>query len=317
MKNVLILSAGRRVSLVRGFQDAMLAYGNKVYAADISPELSAACQVADESFLLPRCNESHYSQAIEKLCVEKNIGLVIPTIDTELLLLSRLKEKLSELSIDIIVSDREIIEACRDKRKTSSFFKNTDLPTPTLYEKDSITYPVLIKPYDGSLSQGVHFVLKSEDMKDSFFENPKNIFCQYIDHNEHTEFTVDCYFDRFSDLKCVLPRERLEVRGGEVSKAMAVKNEIVETLFKNMAHVDGIVGCVNIQLFRHNTTHEHWYIEMNPRFGGGYPLTRCAGADFQSWLLREYFGGEKIDVFKDWKDGLTMLRYDGEVIVQS
>jgi carbamoyl-phosphate synthase large subunit len=80
--------------------------------------------------------------------------------------------------------------------------------------------------------------------------------------------------------------------------------------------VDGLVGCVNIQLFRHNETKERWYIEMNPRFGGGYPLTRHSGADFQAWILAEYLGGEDISVFKDWQDQTIMLRFDDEVIIR-
>jgi carbamoyl-phosphate synthase large subunit len=316
MKNVLVLSAGRRVSLVRGFQDAMQDYGHKVYAADMRPERSAACHISDGRFFLPHCNDVAYPQALEDLCKAQEIAIVVPTIDTELAVLSSLKTRFAKFGTTVLVADKALIDACRDKRLITTFFEDAGLAVPTLYNKDAIAYPVLVKPYDGSLSMGVYLLNDQSELTDQILENPKNLYCQYIDHSKHTEYTNDLYYDRHGDLKCVLPRKRVEVRGGEVSKALADKNEIVDELFQCLSHVDGLSGCVNIQLFRNNDTHERWYIEMNPRFGGGYPLTRHAGADFQSWILREYLGGEDLSVFMDWDDQTMMLRFDDEVIVR-
>ena len=96
---------------------------------------------------------------------------------------------------------------------------------------------------------------------------------------------------------------------------MAVKNGLVEKLFDCFANIGGFRGCVNIQLFLQKQSSNCWAIEINPRFGGGYPLTRLTGANFEKWLLDEYLGGKRVDSFHDWQDRLIMLRYDDEVLV--
>ena len=314
-KNVLVLSAGRRVSLVRGFMDAVAQYNGCVYAADLKPELSSACQVADKNIVLPHCLAPEFIPQLMHVCAEKNIGLVVPTIDTELQVLSTSRSEFENVGTSVIVSDDEVIKLCRDKRKTAAFFERIGLETPELFDKNSIEFPVLVKPYDGSLSSGVVYVNDRNSLTSEILENEKNIYCQYIDPEHHDEFTVDMYFDRDAVLRCVVPRQRLEVRGGEVAKAMAVKNGLVEKLFDCFANIGGFRGCVNIQLFLQKQSSNCWAIEINPRFGGGYPLTRLTGANFEKWLLDEYLGGKRVDSFHDWQDRLIMLRYDDEVLV--
>ena len=55
-------------------------------------------------------------------------------------------------------------------------------------------------------------------------------------------------------------------------------------------------------------------IEINPRFGGGYPLTYFSGANFAKYLIKDYLD-EKLSYFEDWKENLVMLRFDAEVLV--
>ena len=317
MPNVLILSAGRRVSLLRGFQEAALAHkGCKIFAADAAPAFSAACHAADASFKLPRVSDPEYKEALLALCDKNDIRLIVPTIDPELGVLSKMRAQLSARGIEALVCSTPLVDIFADKRATAAFFKEIGLPTPDLYAQDTLHFPVFVKPYDGSLSAGAQLLMSEKDLTPAILQDEKNIFCEYIDHRTHAEFTCDLYFDHHGDLKCAVPRKRLEVRGGEVSKGEACKNDIVDQLFDCFAHLEGARGVLTVQLFRHEETGRSYYIEVNPRFGGGYPLTRCAGADFQAWLLREYLNGEAIDLFHDWRDGAIMLRYDAEIITQ-
>ncbi|MEP6005167.1 MAG: carbamoyl phosphate synthase large subunit, partial [Maribacter dokdonensis] len=85
---------------------------------------------------------------------------------------------------------------------------------------------------------------------------------------------------------------------------------------KQLGHLDGIRGCLTVQFFMHKETKDIYGIEVNPRFGGGYPLTHSAGANYVKWILQEYLLGEELTgYFDDWKEDLLMLRYDGEVLV--
>lgn len=315
MTNILILSAGRRVSLLRGFQEAAAKIGAGVFAADMSPSLSAACRIAERRFELPHVLDDSYSAALEELCRENAVSLAVPTIDTELPVLARLRERFEEKGINLVVSDSALIADCADKRRTAKLFERHGLPAPELYgSREEIVYPVLVKPYDGALSKGVFIVKNGSEMSDAILKNEKNIYCEYIDHEFHDEYTCDLYYDRESRLKCAVPRRRLQVRDGEVNKALTVKNEIVALLFERLGHLSGARGCITVQLFRNRHTGAHRFIEINPRFGGGYPLSRLAGADFQAWLIDEYMRARNVPVFHGWEDRLLMLRYDGEVI---
>jgi carbamoyl-phosphate synthase large subunit len=58
-------------------------------------------------------------------------------------------------------------------------------------------------------------------------------------------------------------------------------------------------------------------LEINPRFGGGFPLSNAAGADFTDWLIKEYLLGQKLPFYDLWSSDLVMLRYDAKVIVNA
>lgn len=90
---------------------------------------------------------------------------------------------------------------------------------------------------------------------------------------------------------------------------------MVSFLKERMDYIPGVVGCICIQLFYNEMTHKVFGIEINPRFGGGYPLSYYAGANFPEFLLREYFLNESLSYTDSWKNNTLMLRYDSEVIV--
>ena len=150
--NILISSAGQRVSLVRAFKDqvAELCVNGKIYATDIAPELSAACNVADKFFKVSRVNSNGYIDEMLDLCKTNDIRMIIPTIDTELLLLAASRKTFQENGVEIIVSDLNFVKKCRDKRETNRFFEESGIETPAQVDKTNPTFPLFIKPFDGS-----------------------------------------------------------------------------------------------------------------------------------------------------------------------
>ena len=114
-------------------------------------------------------------------------------------------------------------------------------------------------------------------------------------------------------VKSVVPRLRLETRAGEVSKGMTVKNQAIISAAKIIAEsLPGAVGCLTIQCF---LTEDGGlkFIEINPRFGGGFPLTIEAGADFPRWIIEMMQGRDPEIGIDQWQDGIVMLRYDDAV----
>jgi len=314
-KNILITSAGRRVSLVEGFQEAQKSLGldAEVMAIDMFPDWSSACRTADRKFTAPSVRSETYSTFLLDFVEKYEIGLIVPTIDTELIELSNFREKLLDLGCNVVISDVSLINVCRDKRLTQAVFKGLDIPVPKIYDLDSIEIPCFTKPYDGSLSVGAKKVETFDEARLIQASNEKQIFMQYISSETHSEYTVDTYYDRNGNLKCLIPRRRVEIRGGEISKGITTKGKIYDFLLPRMKHLDGARGCLTVQLFYSSTLNDFRGIEINPRFGGGFPLSYKAGANFPQWLLSEYLLSDTIGFNDSWEEGLAMARYDKEV----
>ncbi len=316
--NILITSAGRRVSLVRAFQKELkkIYPQAKVIAADADSSLSAACHAADSYFKVPRLDNPEYINSLIAHCKDHQIKLVVPTIDTELLLLSKNKELLEKNSITPIIASVEFIEKCRDKRVIHEFFESHGIAIAKEYGKSDYTLPMFIKPIDGSRSVDTYLIKAKEDLTDYHFANEKLMFLQYLDHGEYDEFTCDLYYGKDYKLKCAVPRKRIKIRDGEVNKALTMNNDLVPYIKKKLGYIEGAVGCLTAQFFKHKSRSDIYGIEINPRFGGGYPLSYLAGANFPKWIIEEYMLNKEIDdKFDCWEDNLLMIRYDDEILV--
>ncbi len=316
--NILITSAGRRVSLVRAFQKELKKVypEGKVITSDASPVLAAACHVSDAYFEVPRLRKKNYLEFLIQKCREWSIKLIIPTIDTELKLLAKNKEQFEEHGIQVLISSPDFVEKCRDKRVIHQFFTSKGISVAREYPKDQFTLPIFIKPSDGSRSVDTFIIKKKEELRDFHYSNDKLMFLEYLDLAEHDEYTCDMYYGKDHTLKCVVPRKRLEVRDGEVNKGLTVHNALVPYLKEHLSYIEGAVGCLTAQFFMEKNGASIYGIEINPRFGGGFPLSYLAGANYPAWIIQEYLEGKELAAnFDCWEKDLLMIRYDDEILV--
>ena len=316
MKNILLLSAGRRVELAQAFMAEIRNrhLDAKLFATDLKPEFSAACQVVDVAFKAPRVTDSSYIDFLLETCLQNRIGLVIPTIDTELLLLSKNRERFEEHGVHLIISEQALVEKCRDKRLTGDLFQSLNIDTPKIFNRAAIEFPCFAKPYDGSCSIGASPILNVEMLSESMLQDEKMMFMELID-STHQEYTVDAYFNRQGALCCFVPRLRIETRAGEVSKGVTRKGHVYDYLLEKIKQIKGARGCITLQLFSNAETERFAALEINPRFGGGYPLSYSAGANYPGWLIDEYLFNRDVPFFDGWEADLMMLRYDAKVLV--
>lgn len=315
--NILITSAGRRVSLVKAFQKELksLVPEGMVMTTDFNISLSAACQVSDQAFQLPLVSDKGYLGSLLETCINNNVKILIPTIDTELLLLAENVKMFEKNGITPIVSSKEFISICRDKRKMSAFFVENNINVAKEYSKYDYKLPLFIKPFNGSRSLDTFVINNHEDLTEYHFINKDLMFLEYLDHDDYDEFTCDLYYDKNNNLKSAIPRKRIEVRDGEVNKGITKKNTLISFIKQHLSYIEGAVGCLTAQFFKSSKTDEIYGIEINARFGGGFPLTYLAGANFPKWLIQEYLFNQDIDFYDDWKPNLLMLRYDNEILV--
>ena len=318
--NVLITSAGSRVSLLRAFRDELrrIHPGGLVLAADVSPELSAAAAIADGRHAVPPASDPSYVDALLTICRATGVTLVVPTIDTELQVLADNRHRFAAEGVTVAVSDPRFVESCRDKRRTAELLASYGVPSPASVDPADPDFPLFVKPYDGSLSVGATVVRTADDLA-RHVDDPRAMFAEYLDPADHVEYTVDLYYDGSHRLRCAVPRRRITVRAGEVHKAQTSRCHVHRFITSRLAHLDGARGCLTLQVFHNPATDRVTAIEINPRFGGGYPLSYRAGANFPRWLLQEVMGfgssPQGDGPSDEWTDGLLMLRYDAEVIV--
>lgn len=315
--NILITSAGQRVSLVRAFQkEAKALLGDaKTLTVDMNPLLSPACRISDGFFQVKRVTDPSYIPELLEICRRESVKMIVPTIDTELQVLSAHADLFREQGIHVIVSSKTFVDSCRDKRLINEFFQAQGIDIPRAIDKNAPTFPLFIKPYDGSLSVDTFLVRSEAELTDYHRTNPKLMFMEYMDKQEYDEFTVDMYFGKDNAVKCIVPRLRILVRAGEINKGLTCKNQVVQELKGKLGKIEGAIGCLTTQVFYGRTNDRIVGIEINPRFGGGYPLSYLAGANFPGWLIREYLMNETVDYTDAWEADLLMLRYDDEVLV--
>lgn len=311
--NLLFTSSGRRVSLVKMFKESLSQAGvtGRVVTADVRGNAPTAF-VSDGHRIVPRVTDGDYLPELLRICARDNIRAIIPLIDTELPLLARNKQLFAEHGVTVLVPPPAITELGGDKLATFRFFSAQGIPTPAVYETDTVPdrFPLIVKPRDGSSSLGVTAVHNPEEL--AFFRRYiRNSLVQEFVTGD--EFTVDVLADLKGNVCTIVPRQRLETRAGEVSKGVTRKDpEIIQAVAEAVKCFDGLVGCINLQCFR-RPTGEILFIELNARFGGGAPLSIMAGADLPRWTLELLAGREFDRLDQSWQDGFTMLRYDDAI----
>lgn len=316
---VLLSSAGRRVALVRIFRDALstLKIDGRVLAADMSP-CAAAFHDADAGFQVPRCSSPEFVPAMLEICRREAIRLIVPTIDPELPVLAAARDEFSFAGTTVAISSPEVIAIANDKRRTHEWLAGNGFPTVRQAEVEEVLahpghwpFPLLVKPVAGSSSIGVATVSTAEELRMATRDG--DFVVQTIASGH--EYTIDGLVTRDGTCVSTVPRRRLEVRAGEVSKGMTVHSALLEDLATRLfEELPGAYGVLNAQVFLDEDTGETNVIEINPRFGGGFPLSWEAGACYPQWMIEELIGVSPARR-SGWRDGLVMLRYDDAVFV--
>jgi len=320
--NVLISSAGRRVALLECFRESFAELGihGRVMAIDTAP-YSPAGKLADAYYIVSRCTDAHFLAEVLDICEREDVNLIVPTIDTELPVYAHSRAAFRDRGIHVCISAPETIAICGDKCLTHTWLSLQGFPVPqqstpemVLQTRERWQLPLITKPKDGSASLGFRVVASFEELE-AVCEYSRGLIVQELISG--AEHTVNVFVDRESRCRSAVPHLRMEIRGGEVSKGLTVKDTRLVSLARHVAEaLPGAYGALNIQCFL-TPDGEIRIIEINPRFGGGYPLTHRAGAHMTTWLLQEAMGLEPCGPFDQWQDELLMLRYDQAVFLRN
>jgi len=286
--------------------------------------LSSALQLCDKRFLAKPTTHADYIKQLLSIVKANRVNLLVPTVDLDLKLLAQNKPKFAAAGCRVLVSTPDVVDICQDKRKTYRFLVKNGFETPLTVSvrtalsqailKKNLNWPCFLKPWDGYASRGNAVVNNRKELL-FFAKRIPNPICQ--EFVEGTEHTCDAYVDFNMKVRCVVPRKRIEVRAGEVSKGQVIRHPRIMSESARLVEALGAgPGVITLQLFLTDTGMVK-FIEINPRFGGGVPLSIKAGANFPKWILQELLGTRPRIRFDAFKDNLIMLRYDGEVWVEN
>ncbi|MHC4981647.1 MAG: ATP-grasp domain-containing protein, partial [Planctomycetota bacterium] len=287
-----------------------------IHAADYS-QLAPALKVADKIFQdVPKVDSGAYVRRLLEYCRHNNIHALFPLIDPELPLLAGARNRFAAVGTRVVVSRPEVIRICTDKALTGEFLAKNAIRTPHILKDEELkspNFPLFVKPRCGSASMEAHKITGREDLS-YYTHHLSDIVVQEFIEGE--EYTVDVFVDFDGKPRCAVPRHRLAVLAGEVSKGQVVKHpRIMEESCRVVETLGGCEGMITVQCFL-TPQDEIVFTEINPRFGGGVPLSIRAGADSPRWLLELLMGREPTVAMKAWTDGLVMLRYDREIFVE-
>lgn len=313
---VLFSCIGRRVALLNAFRRAAeeLSLQGRMLGAD-SSSCSPALQLCDRGFVVSPCNDNGYVDELVDICRDEGVDLLIPLIDTELRVLAGHNDDFAAVGTMLCLSSSEAVQICSNKRRTHDVLSRAGIDTPRLFNYSDISdadLPLFMKPCDGSSARDIHKLENRAQLDFYHNELPQAIIQEYLSGQE---YTLDIFSDFQGRPRCAVPRKRIEVRGGEVSKSMTVRDEeLIRAGLAAVRAVPGIIGPTTLQCFRTDAGRIS-VIEINPRFGGGVPLSIRAGANSPKWTIQCALGrSPQIDPMA-FEDQLLMLRYDDAVFV--
>lgn len=319
--NILFTCAGRRTYLLKYFKDQLGVEG-KVVATDM--QLTApALTAADIKLQVPPVYADDYIDRTLEICKQNKIDAVICLNDLELPILAENKDRFEAIGVKPIVSSKEVIDICFDKYRTAQYVENIGLNSPKTFinyeeavnalNNGELKFPLVLKPRWGSGSIGIEFVNDFEELSEVYSnllrKIKKTILAtasqgdEYIliqEKIEGQEYGIDVMNDLDGNNRGVSVKKKLAMRAGETDKAQTVDNpsirEIGKTLGENLHHI----GNLDVDVFEKDG--KYFVLELNPRFGGGFPFSYEAGVNFPKAII-EWLKGNDID------DSLLQPRY--------
>ncbi len=312
---ILFTGIGRRVELMQAFREAALARNKtlKIYGADMALD-APALFYCDDTRQVCGMRENGYIDMLVDICAEDRIDLLIPTIDTDLLILSENQEKFRAVGTRVLISAPNRIRICRDKNHTSQFFIDCGLKAPMPvndWTKYTLGFPAFIKPKDGSSSVNAFKAGNVEELEAYAGRIEDYIVQPFV---EGTEYTLDICCDFQGNPLWIVPRERVAVRAGEVLKTRIWMDPVMIKEAKALIEKFKPCGPITVQLIREKESGEDYFIEINPRFGGGAPLSMKAGARSAESILK-LLAGEEVEYCEDVADGAVYSRFDQSVCI--
>jgi len=299
---VLLTGVGKRYDIVSAF-----AQHGPVIAADPSP-LAPAQYAATHRFAPPRIDDPGYVPALAEVCERHDVGAVVPLTDLDI-------EVLAQARVDGVLPaftpDPSIARATYDKYEAHLLLQSYGLPSPptVLPGEEPASYPVMVKPRQGSGARSIHFAADAEEA--AFFVRYVKEPTMVQRAMDGPEFSIDLLSDLDGRCLNAIPRSMLESRGGESIKGTVIDDPELVELGRTVVETLGVRGPCTVQVFRDREV-GLGITDVNTRFGGAFPAPMYAALPGRSYpeLIARMANGERIEPHVgEYRAGVTFTRY--------
>ena len=315
MFNILLTSVGRRSYLVNYFKEA-LGENGEVHASN-STDITPAFNYADKAVKTPLIYDDSYIDFLKEYCIKNKIKAIISLFDVDLLVLAKHKHEFEQIGTTVIVSDADVVEICNDKWKTYQFLKDNGFNTVNTYislqdvmrdlKSGKINYPLMIKPRWGMGSLSVMQADDEEELQIYYKRAIKKIKQTYLKYESNQdieqavliqekmigkEHGLDVINDLNGNYRTTIVKEKYAMRAGETDCAKVIDSGVLSELGEKIATKLSHVGNMDVDVFM--VDNKPYILEMNARFGGGYPFSHMAGVNLPKALVA-WLKNEEID----------------------
>lgn len=329
--NILFTCAGRRNYLIKYFKEALRGQGS-ILAVDMDAHASALID-ADIYLTVPSIFSDNYIKSLKDICISHKVDALISLNDLELPILSKHKDEFESIGTKVIISNEFVIDTAFDKWKTYQFLISNSILTPLTYldlndalidlDHNKLNFPLVLKPRWGSASIGVDIVESKEELILSYqllkikLSRTVTIMERLVDPNstiliqeklKGNEFGIDIINDFEGNYFGSFAREKLSMRCGETDKAKSVINSEISNTGKVLSEKLRHLGTLDCDVFVDEN--KVYVLELNPRFGGGYPFSHEAGINTAAIYVEWITGGNAVDAYNNYKESMVFAKHE-------
>jgi len=300
---VLFTCAGQRVDIVTEFARA----GATTVVAE-ADRLAPTLYHADHYALVPRVDDPGYVPALAGLVRQHDVRLIVPLTDLDHVTLAEARSTLEPALV--LLPAAQICRQVGDKYLAHELFERLGIPSPPSWLPADLPagarYPLVVKVREGFGSRHIYRAGDAVELEFFLRHTPVDSFVQQACLGE--EFSIDVFCDTESRCLNAIPRTMIQSKGGESIKGMTIKDtELIEHGCR-VAEAIGIVGPANIQCFR-EPDGSLPVTDVNPRFGGAFPLPRAAGSRYPELAIALANGERPEPRVGEFREGVFMTRF--------
>lgn len=313
MTNVLFTSSGRRGYLLTYFREALQRNGGGEIHAANSTDMAVSFAHADHHVVVPGIHDPGYVDTLLAYCAQHRITLVVPLFDVDLAILATARERFQANGVRVVVAPEEGVAICNDKWTMVQRLRaeGIDVPWSCIHRAEltgaladgHLRFPLLMKPRWGMGSMGIVKCHEADDLpvlvrglereiNGSYLRFESNqdrdaaiIYQELVDG---VEYGLDVINDLDGRHLLTNVKQKLAMRSGETDIARTVHHPGLEELGRRLAALVKHPGNLDVDVLeRDGVLH---VIDMNVRFGGGYPFSHLAGCRLPDAILRWHHG---------------------------